>query len=164
MSSHDWSRFLLRVPIAASKQSIFDCWTSRSGLETWFLRKAEFSRGGKIIEPNARLEAGDNYEWMWHGWSDEVVERGTVLQSDNERFKFSFGKAGNVTVTVNNEHGQNILELVQDEIPTDENAQVNYHIGCTKGWLFYLVNLKSLLEGGHDLRNRNTELKDVVNS
>lgn len=41
---------------------------------------------------------------------------------------------------------------------------INYHIGCTKGWNFYLTNLKSLLEGGIDLRNRNKGLKEVINS
>ncbi len=34
-----------------------------------------------------------------------------------------------------------IVELVQDEIPVDEQGQVYYHIGCTKGWLFILLIL-----------------------
>ncbi len=57
-----------------------------------------------------------------------------------------------------------IVELVQDEIPVDEQGQVYYHIGCTKGWLFILLILKSILEGGVDLRNNNVGLKDVFNS
>ncbi len=31
-----------------------------------------------------------------------------------------------------------IVELVQDESPVDGTGVSNYHIGCTKGWLFYL--------------------------
>ncbi len=102
---------------------------------------------------------------MWHGWSDDTVERGTILQANGkDSLQFSFGKAGNVSVIIKKEQEEMVVQLVQDEIPVDEEGQVYYHIGCTKGWLFYLTNLKSILEGGIDLRNKNVELKDVINS
>jgi hypothetical protein len=56
------------------------------------------------------------------------------------------------------------VELVQEEIPTDENGKQIFHLGCKSGWTFYLANLKSIFEGGIDLRNRNTKLQDVLNS
>ena len=120
---------------------------------------------GKEKAPGDTIVQGDTYEWMWHGWPDEVLEKGTVL-SNNEKntLKFSFGKAGNVQVEVKEAGGDTLVELLQYDIPTTEEGQVNYHIGCTKGWLFYLANLKSVLEGGLDLRNRKVELKDVINS
>jgi hypothetical protein len=31
-----------------------------------------------------------------------------------------------------------------------------------KGWIFYMINLKSVLEGGLDMRNRKVELKNVL--
>ena len=166
MQTHDWSQFLLRIPINASLQTIYDAWSSQEALESWFLRKAEFKGpDGRTKDIKARIEINDVYEWMWHGWPDEIIERGTIIQANGkDLIKFSFGKAGNVTVTVNEEQGKNVLQLQQDEIPTDENGQVNYHIGCTKGWVFYLANLKSILEGGIDLRNREVELKDVISS
>lgn len=78
--------------------------------------------------------------------------------------KFSFGEAGIVSVAIINEEGENIVELTQEEIPIDEEAKINYHMGCSEGWAFYLVNLKSILEGGIDLRNKDLRLKRVVNS
>ncbi len=57
-----------------------------------------------------------------------------------------------------------IVELVQYEIPVDEQGQVYCHNGCTKGRLFYLTNLKSILEDGVDFRNKNAGLKYVINS
>jgi hypothetical protein len=30
------------------------------------------------------------------------------------------------------------------------------------GWSFFMVNLKSILENGYDLRNKNEELKNVI--
>jgi len=163
MSSHDWSQFVLRIPIAADRQAIFNSWTSQKGLEAWFLRKAEFRKSnGEIKSPDSGVEAGDSYEWMWHGWGDDVVEKGTILELSGNHLKFSFGKAGNVNVHVSEENGHNVLTLLQDHIPTDENSQVYYYLGCSKGWQFFLTNLKSILEGGLDLRNRDVKLKDVI--
>lgn len=166
MQPHDWSSFKLRVPISSNTETIYKCWATTNGLESWFLRKAAFSKNdGTARERTAFIQVGDTYEWLWHGWDDETVERGTILRANGrDSLQFSFGKAGNVTVTIKKELEEVVVELVQDEIPVDEQGQVYYHIGCTKGWVFYLANLKSILEGGIDLRNRNVELKDVINS
>ena len=93
------------------------------------------------------------------------MERGTILTANGkDLLKFSFGKAGNVTVSIGTEGGLSLLRLEQEDIPVDEESRTNYHIGCTKGWLFYLANLKSIIEGGLDLRNKSLELKEVINS
>lgn len=165
MQAHDWSQFTLRIPIIADPQTIFSYLTSQHHLEKWFLRKAEFKNPDRSTRDRKdKIQVNDTYEWMWYGWPDDVVERGTILELRDLHLKFSFGKAGNVTVAVKEEQGENILEVVQDEIPADEHSQVYFHIGCTKGWLFYMANLKSISEGGPDMRNRNEELKDVINS
>lgn len=163
MLEHNWDRFLLRIPINADKQTIFNHWITRDGLERWFLRKAEFKKpDGSARNASDLIQKDDTYEWMWHGWPDDVVERGTVVDIGDLYMKFTFGKAGNVTVRIKEELGENILELLQDEIPTDEHSKEYYHLGCTKGWTFFMVNLKSILEGGPDMRNRKEELKNVV--
>lgn len=166
MATHDWSRFSLRIPVNAAIENLYRYWATREGLESWFLRKAAFTMPAENPRPaNELVKRNDVYEWRWHGWPDDVVEHGTILESNGKDYlKFSFGKAGNVAVTIREDQGENIVELVQDEIPTDERSITLYHLGCTKGWLFYLSNLKSIAEGGIDLRNRNEALKDVVNS
>ena len=55
-------------------------------------------------------------------------------------------------------------ESKQYNIPTDETGKTDYHIGCREGWVFYLANLKSIQEGGIDLRNKNPGIKKVINS
>ena len=121
MQPHDWSRFHLRLPINADRQTIFRYWTNQHDLEQWFLRKAEFRKPDKTLRDRSEpIRVGDTYEWMWHGWPDEVIERGTVMELGPLHLKFSFGKGGNVTVTVNEEMTTSILELIQDDIPTDE--------------------------------------------
>ena len=163
---HDWSKFRLRIPVKVNIASIYKAWTSQDDLENWFLRKAEFTKqDGNKRNRNSAVEVNDTYEWMWHGYGDDVIEKGRIMQANGKDFlQFSFGKAGYVSVTIKEETGESMIELVQDEIPTDETGQVNYHLGCTKGWLFYLANLKSILEGGIDLRNKKMELTDVINS
>ena len=77
-------------------------------------------------------------------------------------FKFKFGEAGDCSVTIYEEQGEKIVELVQDQIPTDDKSKQNWHIGCKTGWTFYMANLKSMLEGGIDLRNRNETIQNVI--
>ena len=163
---HDWSKFRLRVPVKADIPNIYRAWATQDNLENWFLRKAEFTKqDGNKRNRNSAVEVNDTYEWMWHGYGDDAMEKGKIMQANGKDFlQFSFGKAGNVSVAIKEEAGESMIEVLQDEIPTDEKGKVNYHLGCTKGWLFYLANLKSILEGGIDLRNKKMELTDVINS
>jgi hypothetical protein len=160
---YDWSRFVKRVNITTDPAMAYFSWATRQGLETWFLRKAIFTREGLVLNPDAELKAGDEYEWYWHGWPDETVEKGRILEANGrDKFKFSFGKAGNVSVSIKKEEGQWLVELLQDEIPLDDYSRSFYHLGCSTGWTFYMTNLKSVLEGGPDLRNRDVNLKNVI--
>ncbi len=76
----------------------------------------------------------------------------------------AFGKAGNVSIAIKDEQNEILVELVQENIPVDEYSKCYFHIGCLKGWNFFLANLKSILQGGIDLRNRNVALRNMVNS
>lgn len=166
MSHHDWSRFLLRINITAEPQKIYDAWTTQAGLESWFLRQAEFTKPGGVLRArNESNQAGDAYEWRWHGYPDDVVERREILKANGQDL-LSFMFSGNcvVTVRVMEEAGETLCELVQENIQPDEQSRINYYYGCSLGWTFYLANLKSILEGGLDLRNKNMNLPNVVNA
>jgi hypothetical protein len=78
--------------------------------------------------------------------------------------RFSFSGDCIVTVTVKEEQSENICELVQQMPMNDENEQKHFYIECSKGWTFYMTNLKSILEGGIDLRNKNASIQHVVNA
>ena len=166
MQPYDWTTFTKRIPVNASFEIIYQAWTKPAELEKWFLRKANFkTESNQIRNSNERIEQNDNYEWMWYGYDDNTVERGTVLGLNGKDFlKFSFGKAREVSVFIKEEERNNIVEIVQENIPTDEQSKIYYHLGCSEGWTFYLANLKSILEGGIDLRNRNEKLNRAINS
>jgi hypothetical protein len=163
---YDWSCFKLRIPINASVEEVYKRWNSSQGLVSWFLREAHFKNNeGVTKDAGEPLRPGDNYLWRWYGYRDDVTEQGIILSANHkDEISFSFGKAGNVSVRIYTIKDMTMCELEQNNIPTDEHGKEYYHIGCSKGWLFYLTNLKSMLEGGIDLRNRDVELQDVISS
>ncbi len=166
MSGYNWNRFVTRISVIAPVEKLYWCWATREGIEYWFLRISEYKKpDGSLRTNDEPVQKGDTYTWRWHGWSDETTEEGTILDCNGKDFfKFSFGKAGNCAVSIKKEGVYTVVELVQDEIPDTEEGRQMWHVGCKTGWTFYLTNLKSLLEGGIDLRNRDEQLKDVVNS
>ena len=165
-STHDWSRFTVRINIKAPTEKLYHAWATRAGMEYWFLRLSEYLKpDGTIYGNDEYVQKGDKYKWLWHGWPDETVEYGVILDCNGKDFfKFSFGKAGNCSVTIKKEHGEKIVELVQDNIPDDDTGRQLWHVGCKTGWTFYFANMKSLFEGGIDLRNRDVHLTNVINS
>jgi uncharacterized protein YndB with AHSA1/START domain len=166
MSTIDWSRFTTRINIGAPKEAIYKAWATRDGIESWFVRLSEYKdKNGVERGAEETVIVGDTYKWLWFGYGDEAVEHGIVLELNNkDHIKLSFGKAGNVAVNIQEEDGECIVELTQDQVPTDEKGMYNFHVGCKAGWTFYLANMKSILEGGIDLRNKKKRLKEMLNS
>ncbi len=166
MPEFDWSRFNVRIDINAPKEKLYNAWTSSAAIEHWFLRYCEYRKpDGTPRTKDEPVQKGDTYLWRWHGYGDDVKEEGTILDlNGTDFFKFSFGKAGNCSVYIKEEQGKVIVELVQEDIPTDEKGKQYYHVGCKTGWSFHLADMKSLFEGGVDLRNKDEALKDMLNS
>ena len=167
MSSFDWSRFTVRINIRnATTQQLYCAWATRTGIEYWFLRMSEYKKAdGTVLADDEYVQTGDNYRWRWFGYSDEVTETGEILDCNGiDFFKFRFGKAGDCSIRIYEEQNEMIVELLQDNIPTDDKAKELWHIGCKTGWTFYLANMKSMYEGGIDLRNKNEQLQDMINA
>lgn len=158
----DWTQFRRRIGITASKKAICEKWSTQVELESWFLSEALFYRKGKTLMSNDLIQAGDTYKWMWHG--SDVESEGEILEIvENQIVRFSF-LGCKVNVTLVEEDGEIIVDLNQREIGEDEESKMGYYVECTRGWTFYLTNLKSILEGGIDLRNKNNHLKNVINT
>lgn len=160
MKTEGWDKFEVRVPVKAGMQQLYDAWTIGSGIEQWFLRSAEFfSPEGRKRGKDERVQAGDTYQWRWHGYADDVMESHPVLKMNGKdllQFRFS----GNclVTVRLSAEKDHVMVTLTQEHIPHDDNPATNLFVGCQIGWSFYLVNLKSIMEGGIDLRSKDVAI------
>lgn len=165
MENFDWSRFSTRISVNADILQLYAAWATRAGIESWFLRLGEFTNGkGEPLAFDEPVKAGNKYRWRWFGYPDEVMEEDEILEANGtDRLKFGFGEAGKCTISIYKELDATIVELVQDEIPTTEYGKHQWHVGCKTGWTFYLANLKSIIEGGPDLRNKNDRLARMIN-
>lgn len=166
MEENQWSKFRLRVNIKTDMATAYKAWSSPAALESWFLRKALFkdSDGNPKVAKES-IEEGDTYEWYWHGYPDSVVEKGKVLKANGKNaFSFTFSMECPVTISIYEEAGETIVELVESDLPTDSETALKYYVGDSRGWIFYMANLKSILEGGLDLRNRKMEITNVITS
>ena len=160
----EWDSFTLRIPIKASSQKIYDCWATQEGLESWFLRKAEFSKpDGSKRARNEHVQKDDAYDWLWHGFPDDIVENRNVTKANgSDKIQFVFSGDCIVTINIKQELGETICQLKQENIPLDKDPKLNLCLNCSTGWTFYMTNLKSILEGGLDLRNKNEKLVSVI--
>jgi hypothetical protein len=166
METHEWNKFKLRVNINANPADVYRSWTTSDALESWFLRNAIFTDAkGKVRDRHETVQPGDSYEWYWHGYPDTILEKGRVLQSNGKnQFSFTFSMGCPVTISIYTEANETILELVESDLPTDTSTMLKHFVGDSRGWIFYMVNLKSVLEGGLDLRNKKIEISDVITS
>jgi hypothetical protein len=161
--NNNWSEFKLRVNTTASVGKAYEALSTPGGLETWFLRKAELSSGGKLRQASEKMQKGDEYAFHWHGYPDSKAHTGRWLGGDGKSVvSFTFSQELPVTVSLYRECDETIIELTETFDPTDEGVARNHYLGNMKGWIFYLINLKSVLEEGLDLRNRKVELQNVL--
>jgi hypothetical protein len=160
----DWSQIRLRINIKTTVDKAYTSWATQKGLESWFLKKAPAKGGGgQARKTTELLTKADTYLWTWHGYHDDMRHEGTVLEANGkDRFAFSFSSNCPVTVSIYKEQDEVIVELVEDNIPVDNARIFKHYTSNTMGWTFYLTNLKSVLEGGLDLRNFNPSLQNVI--
>lgn len=169
-STYDWSCFDLKIPIQAKLPKVAAGLFSQEGLERWFLRSSPFfDREGRVRLPTEALQKGDSYLWHWFGYPDSVFEKGIILEANGQDLlAFTFGGDPHSPMRVSialNELGEGtMVTLKQENISLDEDSKAKFHLGCMQGWTFYLANLKSLMEGGVDLRNKDINLQQVLNS
>lgn len=162
--ARDWTSFTRRITVNYPTKAIYEAWAVPSQIERWFLRSAEYAGfDGDPKNRDREVMAGDAYLWRWHGYLDDVSESGLIVEANgSDLFSFTFTEGCLVTVTIKTEAGETVVELTQSKIPDEPNRGI--YVDCSYGWTFFLANLKSVLEGGIDLRNRNVDIHNVVNS
>ncbi len=164
--NHTWDQFILRININVDLSRVYNAIASPGGLESWFLRSAVFNdKQGQRRSPEALIQAADQYSMLWFGYPDSVRQNGSVLLANGiDQFHFSFSENCPVEISLSKESNETILELTEKLDSLDEETRKKYYYADSQGWTFYLTNLKSVLEGGLDLRNKNREIKNVISA
>ena len=94
-----------------------------------------------------------------------MTENGRITDANGIDFiQFTFAGECLVDIKLTMQDDYVIVELTQKNIPIDDNSKQGIRLGCDSGWSFFLVNLKSVYEGGLDLRNKEKNLKGMVNN
>jgi len=160
MIDDKWTSFKVTGDYNIDIRSLYEAWATPAGLEKWFLRKADFfTIPRRLREPEEFILKEDVYEWYWYGWGDDSSEKGQILEANGtDLIKFTFAKDCIVTVEISSRNGISLVELTQENIPLENDPAKNLFVQCQTGWLFYMTNLKSIIEGGVDLRNKKLEV------
>lgn len=164
MDTYIWETFTKKISVKGTLSEVYNAWTIPNEIEKWFLSKANYySPSGELIAKDKTIHANDNYEWSW--FSNNTIEKGKISKANGtNHLQFTFAGSCLVDVKLTQHDDGVIVELIQSNIPTDNQSKRGIRIGCDFGWSFYLLNLKSVLEGGIDLRNKNEELKGMLNN
>ncbi|OOQ60890.1 SRPBCC family protein [Mucilaginibacter pedocola] len=160
MEDNRWKQFKLCGDYNVDLRSLYMAWATPAGLEKWFLRKADFyTLPMRHRDGDEQIGKDDTYTWYWHGYDNNVTEKGVVLEANGkDLIKFTFTGKSVVTVAFSTRNGLTIIDLTQEDIPEETDPEKNLLVQCQIGWTFYLTNLKSVMEGGKDLRNKRVEL------
>ena len=161
MEDTRWSKFKICGDYHVNLRALYMAWATPGGLEKWLLRKANFyTIPMRLRASDEQIIKDDTYAWYWHGYDNSVVQKGTILEANGLDFlKFTFTDDSIVSVSFSTRNDLTIIELEQENIPQESDPEKNLYVQCQVGWTFYLANLKSIIEGGKDLRNKRVELK-----
>lgn len=164
MKNFDWTTFTRKIAIKAEISDIYSAWTKASEIEKWFLSKAIFiDINQRLINREDQVKKGYTYEWNWFLYA--TTEHGKITDTNEKDFlQFTFAGDCLVDIKLSTQNDSVIVELTQKNIPLDDNSKQGIRLGCDSGWSFFLVNLKSVYEGGLDLRNKDNNLIGMVNS
>lgn len=164
MKDFDWTSFTKRIAVKSSLADIYNAWTVAANLEKWFLERVVFKdEKGDLMDVNQPVENGYQYDWYWY--LDATPMRGEIIEANGKDFlQFTFEGSSLVDVKLSMLEEYVIVELRHHHIPQDDNSRQHIRLGCSNGWAFYLHNLKSVYEGGIDLRNKDPKLGVMINN
>ena len=154
--------FIRKIYINKSIDKVYNLAATAGGLSKWFIDKAKFfNNSGMLRDENDYPAAGVSYRiyWLYKDYSSggEVIE-----VQKNKIFKFTFGDAGIVAISLSEEGGKTLVELKQENYTGKEYDHDSY-VNCYVYWTFYLANLKSVLEKNYDMRDRENYMEGFVN-
>lgn len=162
MDTEKWRMLVQRIDVRAPAESVYAAWATAEGLTGWFPMEAVLMGGdGVELDPGSMASVGDQFRLTWHTGH---TEEGEFLEARlAEHLRFTFGDRILVDVDLEPlEDGSVMVTLTQTQDRTDEE-NLMIMLGFKEGWAFYLTNLKSVLEGGLDLRSYAPDIEHRVN-
>ena len=151
--------FTLRIWVKAPCDVLHKAWANSSELERWFVHRAQYF--GAKGEPVPNAVKGGTYRWEWiEGTNDEAK----VIDAEETKIRFGwYSNRGWVEVRLEPHGDETLVELSQGMDEGTEDERLSPQVDCKLGWTFFLANLKSVYEGGIDLRETDPTRVPVLN-
>lgn len=151
MSTYDWSQFHVRMYYLAPLETVFRCFSTAAGLESFFIRKAVLTApDGTRRGPEEPFQGGDTYHWTY---VHDFAHGGEILEVEPDRLvRFTFGTM-EVAVRFRDVGEATEVDLHQTNCATEDPDRAWQHVNCRSCWIYFLTNLRSVLGGGRDLRD-----------
>ncbi len=161
-SNFNLKEFHHSILLSSSISKVYNAVASGGGICKWFMGTAIYhDLNGNECEQNVNAQKGDSFRWHWLQKDLEIT--GTVLDAiENEKFAFTFGPLFEVTITLAEQNGRTKLTLWQSYSAGAEQNDFA-HINCCTCWVFFLTNLKSVLEHNTDLRETLADDESLIN-
>lgn len=158
--AHNWTKFNVYLHIDADPDRVLEGWKCAKGLKNFFIADMQVTDENHIPrEDHELLRSGDLYAWQGvHNYSGE----GKILKSDTTEFSFTFGTSYIVNVTVEPQSKGTLLNLEQSDMTDTPEERVNGTLNCRSCWIYFMINLKSYLEHGVDLRDMSPDTADSI--
>lgn len=141
---------------------VYDLFGKAGGLTKWFIGESVYTTSsGKKRGDNEYIETSD--ENYWHWLAKDLSISGKVLEAaEGKKVKFTFGNAFIVSMEAKEDSGRTLFTLKQEYSGGGEKNDFA-HINCCVCWAFFITNMKSVLEFGHDLRETLIDNEELVN-
>lgn len=155
-------KFSHGILLKASKDKVFEYVSTGSGLSKWFIGSADYFYNDKSIRfGKDTAQKGDSFLWKW--LNKDLELKGIVTDSDDKcEFGFTFGSSFFVNIKLSESGDRTKLVLTQSYQDSATDNEFGF-INCCVCWVFFLTNLKSVIEHGIDLRETEADIEMLVN-
>ncbi len=158
----NWDNFKRSIIVKSDIETCYQMIATSEGIVKWFIGEAIYNaNSGNPRSIDEFIQKGDTYYWKWYHKELEIT--GKVLETNGkDLIKFTFGDAGTVSFKLINYKERVLVELKQEVYP-GKTYDKFAHINCYVCWSFFLINLKSVVENGIDLREIEAEIDSLAN-
>ena len=154
--------FTHAIFLDAPVEKVYEYAATPSGIIKWFIGKAKYYYKDQNIRlGNDLVMKGDSFLWSW--LNKDLELKGIVTEAlENKSFQFTFSPLYIVTLDFYPGKERTKLTLTQQYQDSAVKNDFNY-INCCTCWVFFLTNLKSVIENGIDLREKEVNDEMLVN-
>lgn len=149
--TYNWTTFTVHTIYRSTRDAVWRAWATPAGLESFFIREATVTaHNGERRAKDSSVCAGDAYHWrFWH----DFELRGQILAvTPGDSLTFTFGSM-ETNVSLHDLNGAVEVALRQSNCRSDPEGSSEDHLNCRSCWVYFMTNLKSVIDTGHDLRD-----------